>query len=320
MVRVLTPGNPAMALSVTAPISPAIERTKLILFQPFEIGKWFVLGFCAFLAFLGQGGGGSGNWGQGQFNQQGGSPPSGQQITDWITDHLALIAVVAMALLLVSIAVGGFFIWLSSRGKFMFLDGVVRNRGAVAEPWTLFRDLANSLALFRFVFSLVVSAVMLSILGIALIVVWPDLRANQFGGASLAAVVGGGLVFFGVAIVAGVIQALLEDFVIPAMYLFDLPVMSAWSVVRTEVLAGRFWTIVLYFLMKLALGLAIGVIAIVATCATCCVVAIPYLGTVILLPLVVFIRCYPLYFLEQLGPDWLVFEPPQVVTEAPPLP
>ena len=38
-----------MRISVIDPISPAIERTKLVLFQPFDLGKWFKLGFCAFL-------------------------------------------------------------------------------------------------------------------------------------------------------------------------------------------------------------------------------------------------------------------------------
>ena len=39
-------------------------------------------------------------------------------------------------------------------------------------------------------------------------------------------------------------------------------------------------------------------------------VAIPYLGTVILLPLFVFLRCYSLCFLEQFGPSWrILWEP-----------
>ena len=45
-----------MKISVINPISPAIERTKLVLFRPFDLGKWFKLGFCAFLATLGEGG------------------------------------------------------------------------------------------------------------------------------------------------------------------------------------------------------------------------------------------------------------------------
>ena len=45
-----------MAKSVTEPISQAYERTAAMLFKPFEIRKWFVLGFAAFLAQLGEGG------------------------------------------------------------------------------------------------------------------------------------------------------------------------------------------------------------------------------------------------------------------------
>jgi hypothetical protein len=41
-------------ISVIDPISPAIDRVKLILFQPFDLAKWFVIGFCAWLAYLGQ--------------------------------------------------------------------------------------------------------------------------------------------------------------------------------------------------------------------------------------------------------------------------
>ena len=63
-----------------------------------------------------------------------------------------------------------------------------------------------------------------------------------------------------------------------------------------------------------------GIIAMVATCATCCIAAIPYLGTVILLPLLVFIRCYSLCFLEQLGPDWQFFARPVPEIAAPSAP
>jgi hypothetical protein len=94
------------------------------------------------------------------------------------------------------------------------------------------------------------------------------------------------------------------------MYRHDFTVLIAWSIVGSEILAGRTGTIILYILMKIVLGIAIGVIATIATCATCCLVAIPYLGTVVLLPLLVFIRCYSLCFLEQFGPEWQFFERP----------
>src|SRR5687767_10268602 len=51
-----------MAKSVTEPITQAYNRTVDILFKPFNITKWFVLGFAAWLAQLGEGGGGGNNF------------------------------------------------------------------------------------------------------------------------------------------------------------------------------------------------------------------------------------------------------------------
>ena len=63
--------------------------------------------------------------------------------------------------------------------------------------------------------------------------------------------------------------------------------------------------------MAFLLGLAIGItvlIGIVATCCTAmCVLMIPYIGTVLMLPIIVFMRCYSLCFLRQFGPEWDVF-------------
>ena len=56
-------------ISVTAPVGQALDWVKRMLFQPFDLGKWFVIGFCAWLAGLGEsgtsfhGGGGSGGGG-----------------------------------------------------------------------------------------------------------------------------------------------------------------------------------------------------------------------------------------------------------------
>ena len=66
----------------------------------------------------------------------------------------------------------------------------------------------------------------------------------------------------------------------------------------------------------LLLGLGAAVAAVILSCVTCCLTAIPYLGTVIMLPIFVFSRSYPLYFLEQLGlqifplpePSWVAYD------------
>lgn len=48
---------------------------------------------------------------------------------------------------------------------------------------------------------------------------------------------------------------------------------------------------------------------VIVTLLTCCVSLVPYVGSVILLPLTIFRVTYPLAFLEQLGPEWQIFPP-----------
>jgi len=67
-------------------------------------------------------------------------------------------------------------------------------------------------------------------------------------------------------------------------------------------------------LFLIVLALATMIVACVATCATCCIAAIPYIGTVILLPVFVLLRSFSLLFLRQFGSDydvWANFIPPE---------
>ena len=41
-------------ISVTEPINLALARVRRLLFTPFDPGKWFTIGFCAWLAGLGE--------------------------------------------------------------------------------------------------------------------------------------------------------------------------------------------------------------------------------------------------------------------------
>ena len=44
---------------MTLPVGQAMGRLKKVLFQSLDVGRWFVPGFCARLACLGEGGGSS---------------------------------------------------------------------------------------------------------------------------------------------------------------------------------------------------------------------------------------------------------------------
>ena len=66
------------------------------------------------------------------------------------------------------------------------------------------------------------------------------------------------------------------------------------------------------------MGMAISIIVLAAfllTCCFCCLALLPYVGTVVLLPVLVFQRAYSLHFFAQFGTSYDVFPP---VLPAPP--
>jgi len=128
-------------IQIFKPFGEAFELMKRILFQPFDLKKWFIIGFAAWLANLGGGGGG--------FNYRYDRGEDFQKLNETISriPHSVLItgicALIAVVLLLVVL-----FAWLRARSRFMLIDCIVKNRGAIAEPWREFRTEGNSYFLF----------------------------------------------------------------------------------------------------------------------------------------------------------------------------
>lgn len=311
-----------MHISVVEPVSLAIERTRKVLFQPFTLEKWLGLGFCAFLANLGSGGysssfqtrgGGGGGGGGGGFNGE----EFFRKAMETVREYFIPIVAGTVCLVVAGVLFGMLLTWLSSRGQFMFLDGVARNRGAVSEPWHEFRREAQSLFWFRFWFGLAVLLIMLTVLTASALVALPDIQARQFGLMAIVAIVLCVSLVLVVSLVAGAISIFLSHFVVPIMYVRRCSVQDAWSEFGRVMFADYKGTLVLYLLFQIVLGIAIGILAVIATCCTCCIVAIPYIGTVILLPLFVFMRAYSLYFVEQFGPEWRIFQPEPADYSAP---
>jgi hypothetical protein len=112
-------------IEIFKPFGEAFELMKRILFQPFELKKWLVMGFAAFLAHLGAGFSFRYNYGdRSQFPQQ--LSDAFHQIPLWIIVVGATFGII----LIITIAV--VFAWLRARGRFIFIDCIVKNRAAVA--------------------------------------------------------------------------------------------------------------------------------------------------------------------------------------------
>jgi hypothetical protein len=297
-------------ISITAPIQPAFAHAKRILFEPFGLRKWFVLGFAAFLAQLG-GGGSTFNLGGNPFDQSHSASPDFGPVTAWISEHLALVIVLALLLFLVGLAVAVVFQWLSSRGQFLFLEGVALDRADIAEPWTRLRKLGNRLFRFRLMLLLVGIALLIICGGLGVLIALPDIRARSFGASAiLALLLAGGLLFLGV-LVLTMVSLLLRDFVVPIMYRRELGTSEAWAILRRDLLPGNRWRFLGFYLMTLLLWIAATVLMLLGCCLTCCLALLPYLSSVVFLPIFVFFRCYSLGFLEQFGEEWKIIQGPR---------
>ena len=107
-----------------------------------------------------------------------------------------------------------------------------------------------------------------------------------------------------------IIGRLTTDFVVPLQFLRRNRCLDAWQEL-SGLLRGNLGQLVVYFLFRIVLAIAIAGIIVGVVLVTCCVAgclfALPYVGTVLLLPILVFDRAYSLHYLAQFGPDYDVF-------------
>jgi hypothetical protein len=323
-IQPIQPAAAPRTINVVEPVSPALEHVKRMLFRPFDLGKWFVIGFCAWLACLGEGGAGSGG---GNYNFGNHSPGSGadlrhalDQARDYLLNNLDWIIPLAALLVLLIVGLGLLFLWLNSRGKFMFLHCVALNRAEVTVPWTKFATEANSLFWFRLVMGLIGMVLILPLLGIIIGLILRMIYRGEPDVHSILTVVGIALTFFLVVMVLVIVKKLTVDFVVPVMFLRRSGCWAAWREFY-RLLCAHFWLFVLYLLFQIVLTIAIGALIVMVVLITCCcagcLMALPYLGTVLLLPVLVFTRAYSLYFFAQFGPEYDVFPPPPPAPSTP---
>jgi len=303
-------------ISVTDPISAAMGRVGQVLFRPFDLDKWFTIGFCAWLALLGEHGISTGanfnfnsdhSW-QRDLHQQ------LHAVREFVTANLFWLAPVAAVVMLASLVLWVLFLWLSSRGKFMFLHCVALDRAQVVEPWGRFAACADSLFWFRLALGLIGWIVTLPLVLLLVLSVWWAVSQEN---ARLPGILGAlalGCALFLIGLAFALVRKLTTDFVVPIMFLRGSRCLAAWGEFG-RLCAAHFGHFILYLLFQLIIGLVLGILVFILVIATCCLagclLALPYLGTVALLPVLVFKRAYSLHYLAQFGRAYDVFPPAQ---------
>jgi hypothetical protein len=297
-------------VSVIDPVSPAFEKVKTILFRPFDLNKWFAIGFCAWLAYLGRGGL-IPNFSFRKHRPDFHPHQFFRQAENFILENIYwLIPAVIIAVMLI-IILSLVITWLSSRGRFMFLHCIALNKAEVKIPWRKFRQHANSLFLFRVVLGIIAifstGLLCVPVLFLVAAMVNSGIGLNVI---SLIGVIISSLFLVVLSIIFFLIQKLTTDFVVPIMFLRTTSCSAAWQEFLQILFVGK-KAFTLYILFQIVISIVIVAIIFAAACVTCCCAAcllsIPYLGIVLMLPLLIFKRAYSLLYFRQFGPRFDVF-------------
>ena len=311
-----------MSILYFEPLGRAWNRMKLALFKPFDLNKWLIVGFNAFLAGLleGHNGGSGSRAGGGDDLSFGEFLRLPQRGWEWLNDHPGwFIGIIFIAFFL--FCLGILLTWLSSRGTFMFIDSVALNRAEIAKPWREKSREGNSLFVWRLVFGL------LTFVGIILIFSVFFRGASYMyntvspGDVPIFFIVIMALIFLGFLIVVGYISLFLTGFVAPLQFKHGLTTTEAWGRFL-QIFGKHFFHFILFGFVWFILNFAVVMGIIFAGLMTCCVglliIIIPYVGTVATLPIWYTLRAYTLAYLAQFGPEYDLFPAPEAepVTEA----
>lgn len=303
-----------MNIAFSTPLTNGWVRMKKALFQPFDIGKWFTVGFTAFLAGLldGPGSGGSGN-SSNRFKDKDldwekfAEFPN--MILEWINEHAFWFSLILVGVLIIIVLIV-VFTWLSSRGKFMFLDNVIHDKAEVVNPWNEYRQQGNSLFLWRFVYGLIsFILIMASLIFSAYTLVDLFIDPSSIS-TRILSIMGLGLQFLILVIILSYISLFLNDFVVPIMYKNRISTTQAWYKFL-PLMSKYFGHFIVYGLFIFVLIILVVISVILFGIFTCCLgfllLIIPYIGSVLLLPVSYTFRAFSVEFLEQFGDEFHIF-------------
>lgn len=310
-----------------------------ILFKPFSLERWLVLGFCCWMLMIG---GELGtlfqfvpsrllptsalhslarklhdmklwealdrilNGGDGGF--------LGRTATVFQVEPAALShgLWIAAAVILLLVVLNILCYWLTCRFFFVFLDNLKHDKNEIRRPWREFRELGNSYFLGSLAFSVAILAVNLAFLGIGVAIVCSWLSecaaARQlvaFGDERILTTVLLAAVWFVVSLVFGIYIWFFYYLLIPIMYRDRVGFGEGLHrmnllLVKNPGSCFLFWLMLL--VIQFGFGLAVAV-ALLLTCGLLIfVVGLPYVRGIVFLPFWTYLQLSGVRLLEELDP------------------
>jgi hypothetical protein len=230
-------------LSATECVTPAIERTKSLLFRPFQWTAFLKLAAVAFFAEIG---GSFSLSGPGRHGHMPGVPPAAQ----------AMIVAILLGIFLVAMVIGLVMLYVGSLLQLVTFHFVATRQTTIAPIWRRYSGPTWRWLGLKLLFLLALILVLLAALAP---VILNMIKHMPSGGTPSSAVFFSHIVLFLsvtflVVIVIGVAYILLRDLALPFLALEDLPITAALSRLHS-LIAAEPGEIALYILFRFLLGL-----------------------------------------------------------------
>ena len=315
-------------IGITAPLEKAFDRVVEYCFQPFNLTKWMVMGFVAWIISMGEGGFGGGiNLFTNDLSKipskliLGHTGQAADEIKNFIkdtftTEVIVTTILISIVVILIIITMWLLVAWLKAKFQFIFLDNIICNRAEIKKPWSEFDSQGTSLFKWNIIFG-VISTIILTLLilltlGITLKMCWSSIEAKQLLPEGKNGLIIGGVFLF-ITIIAsialGIVSLIVNKLVVPIMYRDRLTITAAWKKCRPVFSKNRgniALFIIIYWIVLLAVGSVAGIALIIVMFLTCfffCLGFIPFVGgyltATIMIPVTIFYRMFSYEYMMQ---------------------
>jgi hypothetical protein len=215
-----------VALSAVDVIGPAFDRMKQQLFKPFRMSQWLRLAITGLLA------GEMGSAGGCNFSPFNLRSRQNRPLPPFVSGGRGLILVLAIGLLIVlGIALGIAFIYISSRMRFVLFDSVIAGECRIRAFWSRRGEPALRYFVWQILLTLSAMASFVALIGIPLLAAisagWLSRPREHIVPIVLCGVLVA-LLFLADVVLLVVIHVLTKDFVVPQMALDNTTALEAW--------------------------------------------------------------------------------------------
>jgi hypothetical protein len=196
--------------------------------------------------------------------------------------------------------------WLWTRGEFILIDGVAQDRAAFVDQWREAAPQSNALMVFRVVMGLIQSGILAVALGVMSwhlvgVLLW-SVPINPL---LIAGVCGGWMVLAtAIGLPVGVVEVMLAKVMYARRCSVTEGLATTVSLIQRDL--GSF---VVFLIARIVLAIAVFVATMWIALLVCFLSWIPYLSTLVILPLIVIRVAFDLHFIAGYGGEFAMLGP-----------